>query len=251
MKELQLLEKSFEMLYHQFMQVMKVDEKTGIIRQEGAEQELRFGGYPYIGSKYPQAKKKILFVGLDLGCDEKVWDNSYHTFSSRRQCISFTACGFSQLTKHPYNAHMSGTYAFALATLKDEYGWKEAWDLISADNQCLTKTVIEKNYDKLPVDVLDYVSLTNLFKFVTVNRECRTGDSNRKWEKKDVEIDFFTREIQLLNPDIIILQGSGKYLPSSILNDLKSKHILIDAHHPSAWRNGENKVGYVKKMLNI
>lgn len=254
MKELQSLEKSFESLYHQFMQVMNIDEKTGVVRQEGTpqgEQELRFGGYPYIGSYYPQAKKKILFVGLDLGYDENMNDNSYHTLSSRRECISFTACGFSQLSANPFNAHMSGTYAFSLAALKDECGWQEAWKLLSADSQRLTKTIINENYNKLPVDVLDYVALTNLFKFVTVNRKNRTGDSNRKWEKKDVEMDLLSQEIEILNPDVIILQGSGKYLPSSILNYLKSKHILIDVHHPSAWRNGENKIGYVKQILNV
>jgi hypothetical protein len=34
------------------------------------DQKLRFSGYPYIGSKYSDAKKKILFLGLDIGIDE-------------------------------------------------------------------------------------------------------------------------------------------------------------------------------------
>ena len=31
------------------------------------DQKLRFAGFPYIGSKYSKAEKKILFVGLEIG----------------------------------------------------------------------------------------------------------------------------------------------------------------------------------------
>lgn len=53
-------------------------------------------------------------------------------------------------------------------------------------------------------------------------------------------------------PNIIVLQGSGRRIPSSVIESWRKQNIfIIDGHHPSAWRYGENKISYVKKILTL
>ena len=65
-KTLETLKQELDNLFHKFFEDMKIDEKTGIVKDTNK----RFSGYPYIGEKYVEAPVKILFIPLDTGSDE-------------------------------------------------------------------------------------------------------------------------------------------------------------------------------------
>lgn len=253
-------------LYLEFMEQLSIDKTTGILGKISNNRylggSLRFSGMPYIGSKYSEAKLKILFVGLDIGIDECREANSFHNFDSRRECVAGSIEGCTTLG---YNNHISGTYGMALSILKDYYNWENEWNEFSKDKNAIFTSSIRKFSGVLPIDVLDYVSLTNIHKFVSTCRGCnlekenpicktdlclqpkinRTGNDNRRWYNEKEEIDFFLQEIQAINPDILYFQGSHR----PIYNQLKTLNLKFEiwlADHPSAWNVGANKIKYIE-----
>lgn len=260
------LEDNLKTLYNEFLSHSFAgrifDKETGLDKEE----KLRFGGYPYVGNNYASSPLRILFVGLDIGKDE-LWieknKNTYHDFDSRRKQISFTARGQSSFLDvadpwhkkdHPFNPHMSGTYALTLALLKDYFKWQDTWDILSKDTSTICKTAIRNKQKELPVDVLDFISLVNIHKFVDFDREKRTGDANRNWLDKEFELQFLMKEIALFAPDIIVFQGCAHKLTKDQRQCLKDNGaIIISGKHPSSWRKNKdgiafNSVGYAKLL---
>lgn len=231
------------------------------------DQKLRFSGFPYVGSKYSVAKKKILFVGQDIGKDECREDDSYHDLDSRRISIAGSVNGCISLD---YNDHISGTYVMVLFLLREYYSWEEAWNKLSSIYDITSKTAINRFKSILPIDVLDYVALTNIHKFVSLCRGCdpnnnkpkcwnqkcieqnkiknRSGSNNRKWYNKQEEIDMFLDEIHIFKPDLVYFQGSSAKLNSSILNKINSFCDICISYHPSAWNVGANKPNFANKI---
>jgi hypothetical protein len=248
------------------MESLDINKKTGILGQISNNryigQKLRFSGYPYVGCKYSEAKKKILFVGLDIGIDECRDENTYHTFDSRREVVAGSTEGCTSLG---YNNHISGTYGMALYILKDLYDWNKQWDSLYKIKDTIFISAINQFKLDLPVDVLDYVALTNIHKFVTVCRGCnfskqkptcwsencitnelnRSGSSNRKWYNYNEEIKMIMDEIEIFNPDVIYFQGSVSPIYNK-LKQLNSNCEIWIANHPSAWNVGANKPSYVE-----
>lgn len=247
------LEISISEIYSKFISEMSINANTGIVEPgitfDTKGDIIRFGGYPYVGSKYATAQRKILFVGLDIGADENGRNNSYHTLEERRNSIAHFSSVPTGFSNNPYNPHISGTYALTLAILRDLYGWQDAWVRLSSDVNISVKKAINNNHNELPVEIIEYIGLTNLFKFVSVNRSDRTGSRNRRWINKNIEFKLLEDEIDIYAPDIIVLQGSGRYLPSSTIESWRKNIFVINGHHPSAWRYGENKISYIKKLL--
>lgn len=230
-------------------------------------QELRFSGFPYVGSKYSVAKKKILFVGQDIGEDECREDDSFHDFDSRRESIAKSVNGCISLD---YNNHISGTYVMALFLLKEYYSWEKAWNELSRRNDITCKMAINMSKSKLPIEVLDYVALTNIHKFVSLCRGCdpinnkpkcwnqkcieqdkiknRSGSNNRKWYNKHEEIDMLLDEIHIFKPDLVYFQGSAAKLNSSIITKINSFCDICVSYHPSAWNVGANKPNFADKI---
>lgn len=257
-------------LYGEYMGKMSISLKEGLLgrieNNRYKDEVLRFSGFPYIGAEYHKAKKKILFIGLDIGIDERRIDNTYHTIESRRTCIQWSEN--MREGKINYNPHIAGTYAVALYALKDYYDWNDAWKKLFAKNETTTQMALRVLSNELPNNVMDYVALTNVHKFVSLCRGCekevcwseeckdakilknRSGGNNRKWYSKNKEIQFLMDEIELLNPDVIVFQGSARKLQADKLEKLKSKYIIIEAYHPSAWNVGANKVEYAKKIID-
>ena len=238
--------------YGLFFHKLHIDPQTGIlgvIANESLKDQLgkiRFTGYPYIGSKYSSAKKKILIVGLDVGVDELKDNNTYHSFETRNHCIEPQT-----QSENNYNNHISGTYGTVMFLLKDYYGWNEIWEDYFSDNTRTFKTILDTyGPTVLPFDVLSYVSLTNIHKFVTVDREKRSGDENRRWYNPKEEKELFLHELQCFAPDIIYVQGKSKF-DGILLEEMKNQgYKIVLSDHPSSWRNGANKPTYVKKGLH-
>ncbi len=231
------------------------------------DHKLRLSGFPYVGSKYSFAKKKILFVGLDIGIDECREDNTFHDFDSRRICIAGSVEGCTTLG---YNDHISGTYTMALFLLQKYYSWEDEWNELLSFQDITSKTAIYRLQNSLPIEVLDYISFTNIHKFVSVcrgcnidkdkpkclNQECleekknvnRSGGDNRKWYNKQEEIKMLLDEINILEPELVFFQGSAVKLDNNVINEINSFCDICLAYHPSAWNVGANKAHYANKI---
>jgi len=229
------MKQKIEILYQNFFRKLGIDSRTGEFIEEN---NIKFATYPYIGIKYHQPKQKILFVGLDIGKDETPC--CIQSLEERRENIALDT---------DFNPHIAGTYIMALFMLLEEFNWQDIWESVRVFSTCQQATKVR--HHRIDQNPLDYVSLTNFFKFVDVNREIRSGDKNRKFTNKNVENQLFIDEVKILNPSIIIFQGNCP--TDSILSELRQLNIeLYKATHPSnrklGGRQPENYVSSLRKL---
>ena len=227
----ELLKKLNE-LYFGFMTELNIDKTTGII--EGKNK--RFATMPYVGKKYHEAKRKILFVGTDIGEDEYSNENRYQSFEDRYQNV------FSS-----NNPHIAGTYVTALYFLKDLYNWGKYYDQFDKDCTCQKA---RKSVSDLPTEVLDFVSITNFYKFVTINREKeRSGSADRIFNSINDEKKLFMNEIALLEPNMVIFQ-SVNFRNLDLIPEIIKKGIEVYiAPHPSnRAKNGRIPSVYISNI---
>ena len=245
------LESRIMKLYEEFIKTFSLDENTGL----SEDSSFRFSGYPYVGSRYVESEKKILFIGLDTGVDERADENTYHDFSSRRKNVSITAQGktYKELNGRPLNNHMAGTYLLTMYLLSEYHPeWDEAKIKLLKSSNSVNTTFLSLNKEIIPNDVLDYVAHVNIFKFVSKRRKRdeRSGSKDRKWRNKRYEIDFLLREIDTFHPDILVFQGSHKRIPRGVMDDLKARYRVICGYHPSYWCHDANKVKYIQSLVD-
>ena len=206
-----------EAVYQKFFAELDIDPVSGRSKNQPTK---RFATMPYIGSKYISVKKRILFVGLDIGSDEKDEENIYQNLRQRNTAIE-RPCVF--------NWHIGGTYCTALYLLKDEYGWEDLWQECASYPSFITATSVQRHKDG--ENPLSFVSLTNLHKFVTIGRGAKTGDADRT-SLMEAEVSLLHNEVDILKPNVIVLQG--KNIDSKIFRIFKEKNIKIyQAYHPS------------------
>ncbi len=229
------MEKEIKELYEKFFIELKINPTTGIV--DNTNGQLKFSTFPYIGKNYSIAKRKILFVGLDIGKDET--KGKIQSLDERNENI---ACDFG------FNPHIAGTYISALYLLKDTYNWNQVWDKVKKYHTAQQATKIQQHQTN--ENPLDFVALTNFFKFVDVDRENRSGDSNRKFINQKNELNLFLDEIRILNPDIILFQGQ---MPSdSVISQIKKGKTIYKAPHPSTRKlNGRQPENYINLFHEI
>lgn len=240
-------------LYNEFIRRLKIDSETGVLgviansRLKDQLNNIRFSGFPFIGSLYDESEPKILVVGLDTGVDErKNMTPSFHTLSTRNERIEPRV-----QSKNWYGPHMAGTYGLVMYLLKDFYGWDEYWNRFFAGKRS-TFEIILKQYGPtvLPYDVLSRVAFTNLHKFVSIERKRRSGGENRVWYNPVVEKQLFLDEVIAFSPDIIYIQNRS--FNWSILQELKKRNYrIVMADHPSWWCNAANTPLSVDKLTYI
>lgn len=250
----QLLKEQLKTVYEKYMEKMQIDRQTGVLgliknsNYKDQVGQIRFSGYPFIGSRYASSSPKILVVGLDIGIDECRAENTYHSFDSRNRCIEPT-----EQSKNTYNKHIAGTYGVIMFLLKDVYGWNQYWEDYF-DKKTETFETILKRFGPtvLPYDVLSHVAFTNIHKFVTIGRtEHRSGDANRKWYNPQEERELFKDEMCRFAPDIVYIQGKSKF-DGDLLEFLKGAgYRIVLSDHPSSWRNGANKPTYMENLEYI
>ena len=192
----------------------------------------------FLGEKYLSSPKKIMFIGLDLGSDECVGNNTYHRFATKWKAIKIDSWN-----DKVYGHHLAGSYMIALYVLKEwilEY--KECWDntistVSDRQNKWVTNHLGIDN--SLPVDVWDRLAFTNLHKFVTIERKKKGGGQDRKWIDEGLEKSLLKQEIALLNPDVIICQGYEGY---SFIKNCANDRIVIPTAHPSSCKIPKSEI---------
>jgi len=247
-KTFETLKQELDNLFHKFFEDMKIDEKTGIVKDTNK----RFSGYPYIGEKYVEAPVKILFIPLDTGVDELKEENTYHKFESRAEKVTP-----NKDAKHVFNPHLAGLYATTVCLLKEELeSAKDCWvRLLDTDTKGETTSTkinnLWKNLNEEQKNLLSYVAYTNRYRFVTIERpeDKRSGGKDRTWLNKDKERELLLSEIEIFNPDIIVFQGKTGSDNCNI-KKLKEKYTVFVANHPSCWQKGANKLKYIKETFD-
>jgi hypothetical protein len=233
------LKEKIEQLYDKFFDEMNIDKTTGLL----AGKNKRFATMPYIGSNYEQAKLKILFVGTDIGEDESSKSGIIQSFEERNDSVLNT-----KLNKK--NPHIAGTYVSALNFLKKEYNWEHYWNLI--DNEWTCQRALKSIVD-LPTDVLSYVSLTNYYKFVTINRlDERSGGKDRNFISAEIEKQLFFDEVRTFAPDILILQ-SVTFNNIGIISEIKEFgiNVYVAPHPANRKKNGRVPKEYMSCFVKI
>lgn len=251
MKTLEQLREELKSLYDGFFTDNGIDPITGIWKNAPKGKNLRFATMPHIGFNYVEAPKKILFVGYDIGNDE------------RGKLQSFDERDFSCLDLSKLNPHIAGTYLetlYLFAQSNDTY--KEKWEYFM-NSQSPNVSVVRDSVGKIDLDanMLSNVALTNLHKFVTVARgsendlkevEGRRGASDRDWFGLRSKIeDLLIGEIKILKPDIIWFQGLYT-INDSIWNKMVAvcdwEMYKYHSYHPSDFNKGRNTPRYISSV---
>ena len=232
------IKKELLRIYDDFFKSMNIDKETGILKNLPEKDCLKFQTYPYIGSKYGQSKK-ILFVGLDIGADEKI--QGIQNFEERRKAIE-------EVDVSEHNPHIAGTYVCALYFIKEEKNWQDYWNKIKNAKTCNQALKEKENLPK--EDPLSYVALTNYFKFVTPKRRNRGHGKDRRHIDKEIENRLFLREVEVFDPDMIIFQ-SKSFEQLEIIPDLykTTKTILIGPH--PAYRGKREPEYFIKQLKSV
>lgn len=240
--ELKQYESNLTTLYNNFVEEVGIDLSTG----KASNPSMQFSGLPFLGEKYHIAKKRILFVGLDIGSDEGT-----HNFTSKREAISPTAKKWKQLPpRKAFNPHYYGIYVMTLRILKEYYGWEVLWKKFSEDSTRTACEVVNRYHHELPIELLDYVAQTNVHKFVTSGRINKGGDQDRQWDKavpREKELHLLENEIKILNPDFIFFQGDDFWKIEKDLN-IDDNIATVVMCHPSARYRKYRNIEYIDKI---
>ncbi len=222
------LQSKLDLLYEDFFEKLNIDSVTGIVNKSSR----RFATKACIGQNYPNAKRKILFISLDMGKDEKFQENTFQDYIERRNAV----CTNILTDKNP---HMAGVYGTALYLLQNEYNWKESWSLLENQTSFFKEAII-LNHNTLPKDVLNYISLINFYNFVTIDRKDRTGSSDRIQINHQFENRLLIDSINILMPDVIIVQSQTlkNYFKTHIKSKINPKTEIYIGYHPSVFGRG-------------
>lgn len=237
------LEEQIKEIYQPFFEKHGIDSTTGRLKERN---NIRFSGYPYIGRKYLESKKKILFYGLDLGSDELfVFKNNkrdtYHTFETRRE--QGRVLGRNGKVGAHHNV-IGAIYRISLRLLKDDHNL-DGYEMLDNFQDKTFEDALKIVGKELSDEVLHYAAFSNSYKFVTVGRDKKSGGKDRI----DYDMEILKREIEVLNPNVVIVMGVGQ---NQLLHYLETKSNIVTKwmYHPSWWGKDSNKVYKSDKIAN-
>lgn len=229
-----------KILVEDFSQMMGFDKVTGLlppVTHRGKTITKRFSGMPFVGFRYSEQTPKILIVGSDIGSDECVINNTkdvngtplyYHDFySKRKNCMPEKYC-----------AHLAGTYMTALYLLRNCEQFRDMWQ----DSMCgiTAQGALKKLSASQVAEIADAIALTNLHKFVAVDRKRKSGDQDRNWIDHDKEFATFLEEVKCFAPDIIIMQAINSISNEEIelIKQAARGAFVYKLTHPSTRKKG-------------
>ena len=224
-----------KILVEDFSKAMGFNEDTGLLPNG----QRRFSGMPFIGNDYGKFSPKILIVGEDIGSDECVINKTkdingtplyYHDFDSKRKnCVNVAG---------KYNAHLAGTYMTALYLLRNCDKFKDMWEESMCEKTAhwALKTLSASQI----AEIAHAIALTNLHKFVTVDRKGKSGAEDRIWIDHDKEFATFIEEVKCFAPDIIILQAINSMTNEDIeqIKQAAGGASVYKLTHPSTRKRG-------------
>ncbi len=227
-----------KILIEDFSKAMGFNGETGLLPNG----KRRFSGMPFIGNDYGKFSPKILIVGSDIGCDERRNDNTYHNFDTKREnCVNMAG---------KYYAHLAGTYMTALYLLKEVAPFNSMWQENFSDK---TATLALKTLNTEQIrQIANAIALTNLHKFVTKDRDDRSGDKDRKWIDHDKEFATFIEEVKCFAPDIVVIQRIGLLSEKDLAQIQQTVERVYTLPHPSSGareRGGCNVQKYIIEYL--
>lgn len=213
--------------HREFFECIEVDPVSGVVKGP----HLKFPAYPYVGSRYGELRK-VMIVGMDIGwIDPK--QEGIQSFEDRRVCIE------DDEPLNKLNPHMSGTCVTAMHFLKDQCTEWRKW-LEESDKDRVPQALLN-NVNPLPSrNPLSYIAFTNYYKFLLA----RSGEKLQL--DRRVEEDFLSKEAEILEPEIIVMQSAGfRYGYNELLDRLSKIARVHISNHPSV--RGEKR--YLGNLL--
>ena len=227
-----------------FFEGFGINPVSGILSKTKKASKWRYAGYPHIGDQFADQKHRVVIVGADLGVDELGIGefkhfNTYLRFDRidniRDTCKKDRLPGFNKC-----NAHMAGTYATVIYLLKDG-PTKELFERIK-DSRTARIAMTKLSDRCAETDIIPFFAMTNVHKFVTVGREGRSGDENRRWVDSDKEFEFLKAELLALKPTAVVFQEPKVgNLNNNQIEDLKKALkgcTIVRLLHPSTRKKG-------------
>ena len=216
-----------KILVEDFSKAMGFNEDTGLLPNG----EKRFSGMPFIGNDYGKFYSKILIVGEDIGSDERRKDDTFHNFDTKRECCILPS-------KKEYRAHLCGTYMTALYLLRKCDKFKDMWEESMCDRTA--HWALKMLSASQIAEIAHAIALTNLHKFVAVDRKAKSGDQDRNWIDHDKEFATFIEEVKCFAPDIIILQAINSMTNEDIeqIKQAAGGASVYKLPHPSTRKRG-------------
>ena len=224
-----------KILVKDFSKAMGFDKETGLLPNG----KKRFSGMPFVGFRYSEQTPKILIVGEDIGSDECVKNSTkdvngtplyYHDFHSKREnCVNMAG---------KYYAHLAGTYMTALYLLRNCDKFKDMWEESMCDKTA--HWALKMLSASQIAEIAHTIALTNLHKFVTVDRPGKSGGDDRIWIDLDKEFTAFIEEVKCFAPDIIILQAINSMTNEDIeqIKQAAGGASVYKLTHPSTRKRG-------------
>lgn len=222
-----------KILVEDFSKAIGFDKETGLLPNG----KKRFAGMPFVGFRYSEQTPKILIVGEDIGSDECVNDKAkdingtplyFHDFDSKRKnCVT-----------GKYHAHLAGTYMTALYLLRNCDKFKDMWEESMCDKTA--HWALKMLSASQIAEIAHTIALTNLHKFVAVDRKGKSGEQDRNWIDHDKEFAIFIEEVKCFAPDIIILQAINSMTNEDIeqIKQAVKGVAVYKLTHPSTRRKG-------------
>ncbi len=228
----------------------KCFEKLGISEESPRDKKtgFKFHTYPYIGSKYTESKKKILFIGLSVGDEKENNDEHIFSFEKRNGDIETYKPNVADREKSNlggHNPHIAGTYFLALYYLREVMGWESYWDDLKTLGTCQD---ILKNYqEKLPEkNPLAYVALTN---YVKTTADDKSGMKHKeRWINEKAEEELLINEIKIFNPEVVLFQSADFKKKSNLLKEISKEYYV--GYHPSSGCYGKPEFLIPENLVN-
>ena len=227
--------------HQRLFRLMGIDPDTGSGSTSG---DRKFAGYPYVGAEYgtEHRVRKLLVVGLDAGHDQNPGGGPTRDTGQFEQAI----------TDPDINPHMAGVCFTALRyAFPPDWGWS-----LVETRQETCQRLLKRGWGlilkELKGNPLQYIAFTNFYKWVTKGRTDRGGGQDRVHFNRRFEINLFHEEVRILQPDIVVFQGTDFRKPAftdtrSFVEGIADCYVV---RHP-AYRGRRTPRDIVKPLYEV
>ncbi|MCY3704203.1 MAG: hypothetical protein OXH08_01680 [Gammaproteobacteria bacterium] len=218
-----------EARYAEFLEDMGVDPATGLLKGREA---WKIACYPYVGTKYgsdPEVNRVLVF-GLNVGYDmnpDGIWTTDEWREGLEPQ----------EKVRTGFNPHIAGTYFTML-----RYGCPPEWGWERFRNSRDSCQVLLRKDEGLPSEnPLSYLAFSNIYKWAWHGAENTLQQkSTQKFLDRTKEVALILDEVRILDPDIVVLQGSrfAHHSFGPVMNEIDrltgKAYVLVHPSHRGA-----------------
>ncbi len=236
------IERDIKNLYGKFFHKFKIDKKNGKFAKNSRWSILKFATYPLIGPKYAKdRKKRVLFIGLDIGKDENP-NGDLIDFDTKRKRSA------KSVAPHVYGMKVATSFLLENSLFKGRRIKK---------NETYRQTL--RHIENLKKDFypFDHFAMTNCYKFVIINQRTRFSSKSTRHISTDQEWNLLQEEIKILAPKFLVFESKSfindpwsNLLLKEIIKKNKNVKVYVSAH-PSYSKFHSHTKKYIETFKKI